>query len=329
MAPIAVKSGWPKTPTWKDVTGLFFQWIMASKLSLVLLAIVGQFKNFLAWITNDGRHRDVPPFNPDLYDWRKPGEGDVRSPCPALNTLANHGYLPHDGKNIDRNTMIRALQQGYHLSYILAWFITTGGYLLTGQFNHMSLFDLCRHNGIEHNASIVHDDAKDGDEYAPPHINWKLFDAMCATTADGKTLTVQDIAHVRVDRECQSLTDDLHAEIARGEIGLVLDIFGGGPQKRQVDLQVLREWWAEERFPEGWCPGRTQSFADTILCSQTIKMHMKAIRAHRPDEPKETFFIRALRFLNALCEKDWDIRLGLQQRFAPAKHNAKAQDASN
>jgi hypothetical protein len=23
--------------------------------------------------------------------------GDVRGPCPGLNTMANHGYLPHSG----------------------------------------------------------------------------------------------------------------------------------------------------------------------------------------------------------------------------------------
>lgn len=26
-------------------------------------------------------------------EYRPPGENDVRSPCPALNCLANHGFL--------------------------------------------------------------------------------------------------------------------------------------------------------------------------------------------------------------------------------------------
>jgi hypothetical protein len=26
-----------------------------------------------------------------------PGSGDKRGPCPGLNALANHGYLPHNG----------------------------------------------------------------------------------------------------------------------------------------------------------------------------------------------------------------------------------------
>jgi hypothetical protein len=29
----------------------------------------------------------------DQHQWRKPTAEDARSPCPALNVLANHGYL--------------------------------------------------------------------------------------------------------------------------------------------------------------------------------------------------------------------------------------------
>jgi hypothetical protein len=29
--------------------------------------------------------------------WKTPGKNDQRGPCPGLNALANHGYLPHNG----------------------------------------------------------------------------------------------------------------------------------------------------------------------------------------------------------------------------------------
>lgn len=35
--------------------------------------------------------------------------GDARSPCPALNTLANHGFIPHDGRNITPNQLFDAI----------------------------------------------------------------------------------------------------------------------------------------------------------------------------------------------------------------------------
>ena len=31
------------------------------------------------------------------YAFVAPGAGDQRGPCPGLNALANHGYLPHNG----------------------------------------------------------------------------------------------------------------------------------------------------------------------------------------------------------------------------------------
>ena len=36
-------------------------------------------------------------FNYD--DWRRPDRDDLRGPCPGLNALANHGFLPRDGRN--------------------------------------------------------------------------------------------------------------------------------------------------------------------------------------------------------------------------------------
>jgi hypothetical protein len=36
--------------------------------------------------------------------------GAVRSPCPGLNSLANHGFLPRDGKNISLPVLFAACQ---------------------------------------------------------------------------------------------------------------------------------------------------------------------------------------------------------------------------
>ena len=44
------------------------------------------------------------------YTYQPPGPDDSRSPCPALNALANHGYLPRDGKNIPPDLLQRVLQ---------------------------------------------------------------------------------------------------------------------------------------------------------------------------------------------------------------------------
>ena len=46
----------------------------------------------------------------DDHQFKKPNPRDSRSPCPALNVLANHGYLPRDGKNITAVMLTSATQ---------------------------------------------------------------------------------------------------------------------------------------------------------------------------------------------------------------------------
>ncbi|POS80604.1 hypothetical protein DHEL01_v200986 [Diaporthe helianthi] len=53
--------------------------------------------------------------------YQKPGQGDgkslilpaARSACPGINALANHGWLPHDGRNITREMLVEALRGGF------------------------------------------------------------------------------------------------------------------------------------------------------------------------------------------------------------------------
>lgn len=40
----------------------------------------------------------------------------VRGACPGMNTLANHGYLPHDGKNITLQRLLDAMLEGYNVN---------------------------------------------------------------------------------------------------------------------------------------------------------------------------------------------------------------------
>ncbi|KAG6362963.1 hypothetical protein INS49_008058 [Diaporthe citri] len=47
-----------------------------------------------------------PPYNP-------PGHGDARSACPGINALANHGWLPHNGRNITYDMLVEAVRGGF------------------------------------------------------------------------------------------------------------------------------------------------------------------------------------------------------------------------
>ncbi|KAK9773064.1 putative Chloroperoxidase [Seiridium cardinale] len=91
-----------------------------------------------------------------LPEWHPPGAGDVRAPCPMLNTLANHGYLPHDGKGISLNTTIDVFDKVLNIGVGLATELH-GQAVATNPTPNATTFDLdnlSRHNILEHDASL-------------------------------------------------------------------------------------------------------------------------------------------------------------------------------
>ena len=57
--------------------------------------------------------------------------GDQRGPCPGLNALANHGYLPHNGV-ADMQTIIKATNEVYGMSLDLGGFLAVYGTVFDG-----------------------------------------------------------------------------------------------------------------------------------------------------------------------------------------------------
>jgi len=78
-------------------------------------------------------HQNKCPYANGHNAWCPPQEGDSRSVCPALNTMANHGYLPRSGRHITFPILIHALRECYNLTFALALVLATGGYLLVGK----------------------------------------------------------------------------------------------------------------------------------------------------------------------------------------------------
>ncbi|GKZ51394.1 hypothetical protein AbraIFM66951_005644 [Aspergillus brasiliensis] len=108
---------------------------------------------------------------PELGDhkFQAPGPFDSRSPCPGLNALANHGYLPRDGKNIDYDLINKATQDAY--GWAPDSFITVVDMVF--EFNISTtnrpnetfhLFDLARHDTIEVDGSLTRNDIYFGDD---------------------------------------------------------------------------------------------------------------------------------------------------------------------
>lgn len=72
-----------------------------------------------------------------------------RSPCPGVNALANHGYLPRNGRNISLEQFITGITEGYNYDTNFTIFAVDvyQNFTTTGYNNTLNL------NDLEHHAS--------------------------------------------------------------------------------------------------------------------------------------------------------------------------------
>ena len=93
----------------------------------------------------------------DFTNWAPPGPGDQRGPCPALNSLANHHIIPHNGRNLTVPLLVDVLGEVFNLSPELATVVAQLG-LATAPNPSAGSFDLPnldKHNAFEHDASLT------------------------------------------------------------------------------------------------------------------------------------------------------------------------------
>ena len=91
----------------------------------------------------------------DFSKWKKPGPKDVRGPCPAMNSLANHGFFPHDGRNITVPMMVDVLGKVFNLSPEMATIVGHIGLATRSpDATFLDLPDLNKHNAFEHDGSM-------------------------------------------------------------------------------------------------------------------------------------------------------------------------------
>lgn len=91
-----------------------------------------------------------------------PKEGDSRSACPMLNAMANHGILPHDGRNITFKQLNTTVRHTYNFAPTFCFFVPKFAADFLNRSYWKDTFDLAEislHNAIEHDASLTRHDA--------------------------------------------------------------------------------------------------------------------------------------------------------------------------
>ncbi|KAI0532515.1 putative chloroperoxidase [Xylaria digitata] len=193
----------------------------------------------------------------------KPKSTDSRSPCPMLNTLANHGYLPHDGRNITIQDFGKAIFESTNWNADFGIFPATAAFGRLGA-SSINLSDLNSTLGGEHPASLTRKDASAGDS------NTIDTARVAQLLADSRTsfLTIDSVAKTRNRVDAVSKPPPTAAElgVAQGEAALMLllmrDTYVSLPvnENNVTTLRApkdrTRVWLLEEKFPtaQGWKP---------------------------------------------------------------------------
>ena len=90
-------------------------------------------------VLNIGEAAGIVPTNstlkPHHFTWRAPSADDERAPCPMLNTLANHGFLPHNGRDITRDVFLKGLTDALHFDQESVNRLFTGALAAVPKFN--------------------------------------------------------------------------------------------------------------------------------------------------------------------------------------------------
>ena len=211
---------------------------------------------------------------PPGHEWHPPVPGrDSRSPCPGLNILANHGYLPRSGLNISLPVLRSAVKEAFNFApepFDVAFKMAVDfQFTTTGDPDTWNLHDLNTHDTIEFDGSLSWSDYALGNNHDFDPAIWRTvaerLDLYSYRKKGGKKsladthVTVESVARARALRVKDAMAANPHFNRTAVD---------GGASIATTALFMTTLWddeagavpkaWAEsfferERMP--WCEG--------------------------------------------------------------------------
>ncbi|KAK7029598.1 hypothetical protein VNI00_014475 [Paramarasmius palmivorus] len=229
--------------------------------------------SFAASISAGSVHRrqDVEPH--DRVDWSQhqfqaPNPTDARGPCPGLNTLANHGFLPRSGKNITIPAVLKAGLEGFNVHRDLLILAAKAGLLASDLDDQFSLADIALHGNIEHDASISRQDRDLGSNVV---FNEEIYTTLANSNPGVDYYNTTSAGQVQQARMEQSRAANPNFrntikefQIRTRESALYLSVMGD-PETGIAPKKFVNIMFREERLPlaEGWRIPKVQSDSRT------------------------------------------------------------------
>lgn len=195
---------------------------------------------------------------PAMGVWKAPGPNDFRGPCPMMNTLANHGFIPRDGRNITKENAIAGLGAGLNFGPDLVTIMFDQAIIANPEPNatFFTLDQLNVHNLLEHDASLSRTD----DFFGNNHVfNQTVFDTTKAFwTAD--PITPVMLANSKIFRQVESRATNPNytfsastEEFSLGEVAAPVIAFGD-LQTGNTPRDLVTFFFENEKLPTelGW-----------------------------------------------------------------------------
>jgi hypothetical protein len=213
------------------------------------------------------------------YSYQAPSSTDKRSPCPAVNALANHGYLNRNGVGILPGDLANAVIKVYNVEEAIGQGLAANTIKLLGytNANGTQVFDLdalSKHGIMEHDASLTRHDFgdADGDNHSPQPA---LIEQLKAFSPDGTTLSWTEMAKARNLRVKQESASDpsynlpqAFATAAISETCFTLRLLGTG---EEIPLDWVDSWFGQDKIPDGWTtPATTYTMAQNAIDVQKV-----------------------------------------------------------
>ncbi|KAF8899578.1 heme-thiolate peroxidase [Gymnopilus junonius] len=215
--------------------------------------------------------------NDAAHPWKPQAPGDIRGPCPGLNTLASHGWLPRNGIATP-DQIVTAVQEGFNMDNSLARFIVYAAFLVDGNVvtNLLSIGQktsatgqappapaivggLNTHAVFEGDTSMTRADFFFGDNH---DFNETLFDQFVefSNKFGGGNYNLTVAGELRFQRISQSIaTNPTFSFVAPryftayAESVFPINFFVDGRQNDgQLDMVTARGFFQDMRMPDGF-----------------------------------------------------------------------------
>lgn len=235
------------------------------------------------------------------------------SPCPVLNSLANHDLLPHSGKDITEEQLNEALGS-IGISSAIGSRLSSGAMKLGTKsddgvtrldldqlnkyVNDLSLFPylmnhtLRRHGRIEHDASLSRADFSSGDNHS---FNMTIFSraekylsensSNGGENGDDRRLTFQGLARWRaaVELNCQTSNPECQLSLKAKTLGTAEAslIYLFLKQDDSIPYSSLKILFVDERIPD-----RTNEVGLFPLLTTMANLRARQLFAHDAEDDK-------------------------------------------